>query len=158
MIFTLLFPAMHSSMAQAPTIEWSTAFDFWLGEWQCQWNNAEGEMITGSNSITRIMGGRVIQERFSDPSANFEGMSLTVLDPRDTLWHQAWADSDGSYFDFVGSVDGEHRIFSTHAGTVVQRMVFSDIRADSFQWDWEKSTDGGTTWTLNWRIHYTRKK
>jgi len=27
-----------------------------------------------------------------------------------------------------------------------------------FDWNWERSDDGGATWQVNWNIHYTRKK
>ena len=76
-------------------------------------------------------------------------------------WHQAWADNQGGYFDFIGEIDGEKRIFKTSAKKikdkiVVQRMVFYDIKEKSFTWDWESSNDGGKTWKLNWQIHYTK--
>jgi hypothetical protein len=37
------------------------------------------------------------------------------------------------------------------------RMVFTNIKPDSFDWRWEASTDGGKTWQVNWPIHYKRK-
>ena len=41
---------------------------------------------------------------------------------------------------------------------VKMRMVFKNIRSDSLDWSWERSTDGGKTWTVQWPIHYTRRK
>jgi hypothetical protein len=35
-------------------------------------------------------------------------------------------------------------------------MVFKNIKANAFTWDWESSVDGGETWKLNWRINYSR--
>ncbi len=35
-------------------------------------------------------------------------------------------------------------------------MVFSDIEADAFRWRWERSEDGGTTWSELWVIDYRR--
>jgi len=37
------------------------------------------------------------------------------------------------------------------------RMIFYNIKKDSFDWSWEASTDGGATWKSNWLIHYKRK-
>jgi hypothetical protein len=37
-------------------------------------------------------------------------------------------------------------------------MVFFNIKPDSLDWSWEASTDGGKTWTVQWPIHYARKK
>jgi hypothetical protein len=37
-------------------------------------------------------------------------------------------------------------------------MVFYNIKADSFTWDWETSKDGGENFQLSWRISYQRKE
>jgi hypothetical protein len=38
-----------------------------------------------------------------------------------------------------------------------QRMVWYDIEADRFLWNWERSDDGGQTWRVLWKIDYTRR-
>ncbi|MEQ1923390.1 MAG: hypothetical protein ABL952_12860, partial [Pyrinomonadaceae bacterium] len=40
---------------------------------------------------------------------------------------------------------------------VKQRMIFSNIRTDSIEWNWESSTDDGKTWKTNWKINYKRR-
>ena len=40
----------------------------------------------------------------------------------------------------------------------VNRMRYHDIKKDSFEWDWETSTDNAATWTTSWHIRYERKK
>jgi hypothetical protein len=37
-------------------------------------------------------------------------------------------------------------------------MVYKNISADSFDWSWEQSKDGGQSWMVIWPIHYSRKK
>jgi hypothetical protein len=37
-----------------------------------------------------------------------------------------------------------------------KRMVFSGIEADTFDWRWERSVDGGETWEPPWTIDYHR--
>jgi len=93
----------------------------------------------------------------------FQGMSVSVSDPTRNIWKQTWVDNQGSYLDFEGTFDGEKRIFVRRFTTpegmeMIQRMVFSNISEDSFMWDWESSTDEGSTWNLNWRVQYTRHK
>ena len=39
---------------------------------------------------------------------------------------------------------------------LIQRMVFYNISKDKFDWNWESSKDNGKTWTLNWKLNYTR--
>ncbi|HEX6286691.1 MAG TPA: DUF1579 family protein, partial [Acidimicrobiia bacterium] len=78
------------------------------------------------------------------------------------LWRQTWVDSAGGYIVLSGSYDGETMELRTEAAeregeTVVQRMVFSDIDADSLQWSWQGSRDGGATWNDLWNISYRRR-
>lgn len=107
----------------------------------------------------------VIQENFralTGAYAGMKGTSLSVYNPQTKTWKQAWADNQGSYFDFTGVVENGQRIFQTEeqtladGRTLIQRMRFYDIEQDTLTWDWESSFDGGVTWTLNWRIFYRR--
>ena len=42
--------------------------------------------------------------------------------------------------------------------TLINRMVFRNITANSLDWDWQTSADGGKTWKDLWNIHYARKQ
>ncbi|CAM5788282.1 hypothetical protein [Rhizobacter fulvus] len=154
--------AAASAPAAAP--QPADLFDFWLGDWSLTWKNADGSTGTGRNRITRILDGRVIQEDFealTDPSPPLlKGRSLSVLN--NGVWRQSWVDNQGGFFAFSARVDGERRLFVTEprtlrdGRTLVQRMVFHTITPVSLTWDWERSEDGGRTWTRDWRVHYTR--
>lgn len=39
---------------------------------------------------------------------------------------------------------------------ITQRMVFYNISENTFDWNWESSTDNGENWKLNWKIKYSR--
>ena len=154
--------ACHVS-AQSLAVQDSTLFDFWVGEWDLTWTNADGKTDKGTNSIRKILDGKVIQENFSEAHGSFKGTSITVYNPTKKTWHQAWADNRGGYYDFEGAVEEKKRIFKTQTKNVngekvIQRMVFYDIAPDALTWDWEISKDGGATWQLQWRIYYTKKK
>ena len=141
-------------------------FDFWVGEWEVTWNEADGKKGKGLNTISKTLDENVINENFrilEGQSKGFKGTSISVYQPRQKRWKQAWADNQGGYFDFVGETDNGKRIFKTQPikngdNEVISRMVFKDIKKDSFVWDWESSVDGGKTWKLNWQINYKRKK
>ena len=132
--------------------------DFWLGLWNVSW----GEGQFGTNHITRILDGRVIQESFDgQPTMPFRGMSLSVYSPKLKKWQQTWADSEGNYWHFLGGLEGQQVILTTTdviEGQPVQlRMRFYNIAQDTFDWLWERSDDGGQTWQAKWQIHYQRK-
>ena len=46
-----------------------------------------------------------------------------------------------------GEVDGTPAIF---------RMRWENIEANSFDWRWQRSVDGGETWTSLWELEYRR--
>jgi len=157
-----LFLFSLSSGAFAQHID-QTSFDFWIGEWELEWQKGDGTTGQGTNSIVRILDGKAIQENFEDPGSGFKGMSLSVFNTTTKKWHQAWADNAGGYFSFTGSISDGNPVFSTTPvkqgeKKVMQRMLFKDITKDSLVWDWEKTEDDGAHWKLQWRIHYKRKK
>lgn len=152
-----------SLCAQVKNAEDSTLFDFWVGEWELEWKNADGTKAYGSNRIEKTLDGKVIQENFHDPKGGFKGTSISVYNSKKKTWHQAWADNQGGYYDFEGTVEEDKPIFKTKAKEVngkviIQRMVFYNIKPSSLTWDWELSKDGGKTWELQWQILYTRKR
>lgn len=132
-----------------------TFFDFWLGEWDCTW----GEDGKATNHVVRIMDGKVIQENFSAP--DLQGMSVSVYDPERRLWCQTWVDNNGSYLDFTGNFESGKMILVRNAivrgEACQQRMVWYNITANEFDWNWERSDDGGNTWRVLWQIKYQRQ-
>ena len=135
------------------------ALDFWLGDWELSWDG-DGH---GTNTIRRILDDRVIEETFDGRDADgvLLGRSVSVLDRRDGRWRQTWVDSTGAYLDFIGvEVDGRisfQREAVIDGASVVQRMVWLDVRPDGMRWQWQRSGDGGATWAVVWEIGYGRE-
>ncbi len=134
--------------------------DFWVGSWKCQ-----GEMTSptgqktptsATNHVVRILDAHVIQENFRMKGLN--GMSVSAYDPNRKMWHQTWVDNGGAYIALNGAFSDGQMILSTQASPRggIQRMVFSAITANSFDWNWQGSKDGGKTWRTQWHLHYTR--
>jgi hypothetical protein len=130
-------------------------FDFWLGCWELRW---EGDG-RGVNEIVSILDDRVILERFDGrPSIPLAGMSVSVFDEETGRWRQTWVDSDGSYLDFAGGLDGDRMVLERErADGRRQRMVWSDIEPEALHWSWEHSDDAGRSWTVDWAIDYRRR-
>lgn len=142
----------------------STLFDFWLGDWEASWQENGSVKVLGENHLSRDFKGWVIHEQFKvndGASKGFEGASWTVFNKREQKWLQTWVDNGGAYMAFDGKLDGNNRIFERttidkKGNSLMQRMVFKDIKPESFTWDWESSADGGKTWKLSWQIFYKR--
>jgi hypothetical protein len=161
LLILLSFPLIAQELPDNP----ENHYDFWVGKWAASWDEGDGKRGTGTNEIIKTLDGKVVQENFkilTGQSAGFLGTSISVYQTQTQSWKQSWADNQGGFFYFIGKTDGDKRIFQTElrerpdGAMFTQRMVFYDITKDAFTWDWEASTDGGTTWTRNWRIDYQR--
>jgi hypothetical protein len=139
-----------------------TELDFWLGDWAVTWDGGHG-----TNRIRRVLRGWVIEEEFAEADVcvgaeSLHGRSWSVFDPTRQAWRQTRVDNRGSYLELVGRrVDGWfafERAAPERGPEARQRMVFRDLAADSFQWTWEASADGGATWAVRWAIEYRRQR
>ncbi|MEO8168402.1 MAG: hypothetical protein ABI623_09150, partial [bacterium] len=136
-------------------------FDFWIGEWNLSWTSKDGKNEEGMNTITKLYGDCVIKEDFKDPNSNFVGMSISTYSVAEKKWKQTWVDNNGSYLDFAGGFSNDRMTLQRKAQMkgkeFLQRMQWYNITARSLDWNWERSDDSGKTWTVIWKIHYTRK-
>lgn len=135
-------------------------FDFWLGEWDCSWDDGDHRQLA-TNSVYLDLGGKVVVENFDGrPSLDFQGLSFSVYDRNARCWKQTWVDSDGNYLDFVGSFENGvmelRRSGEVDGATARFRMRWENIERDSFDWSWQRSDDDGETWTSLWEMEYSR--
>ncbi len=149
-------PAPSPPPGSAPEVR---QFDFWLGEWDVAW----GEGKRGANRIEAILNGCVIQENFDGaPGTPLKGMSVSTYDARRKCWRQTWVDDAGNYWAFTGGFQDSRMTLATDDLTaegkpIKLRMVWYNLAPDELDWNWEKSEDGGLTWTALWQLHYTRR-
>lgn len=139
-------------------------FDFWIGEWKLEWKDQSGKIQFGTNSITKILDGCVIEENFDGgESMPLKGKSNSVYNSFTKKWYQTWVDNTGGYLDFIGSFVNDKMILNREyidqsGKRIMQRMVWYNISKNELDWNWERSEDEGKTWEVKWKIHYTRKK
>jgi hypothetical protein len=134
-------------------------FDFWIGSWQVT-DPSDGS--TGRNTVRRILGGKVLEERFTFPGPDgktFRGRSHTAhVDGRG--WCQTWVDSTGLYLDFVGGVVGDIMRLERRAVVdgipVTQRMEWSSVTSYSLVWQWMRAPEHTDDFALLWRLEYVR--
>lgn len=162
-VFLLIFISISFAQVESKLDEnW---LDFWVGKWKLEWKDKDGTTGKGSNEIKKILSKKVIYEKFEAKKGalkGFKGRSFSVIDASTGKWKQTWVDNQNGYLEFIGSQEGDKKIFSRKSVnnkgiSVIQRMVFKDIKENSFTWDWELSQDDGKTWILNWQIFYSKK-
>lgn len=140
--------------------------DFWVGEWDLSWTNADGSTDGGSNSISRDeYGDCVIYERFS--SSQFQGMSVSTFFAPSGVWRQTWVDDTGGYFALVGGPSDDPDVHFQFTNTRLSdeapwlRMIWQNVTDDSLVWRWQSlpaDADPETDeWQDRWIINYQRK-
>jgi len=152
--------ASYSQNNQKPcTAAEASQFDFWVGNWDLY----SADTLTGTNTIYKVMDGCAVQENFESNKTGYSGKSWSMYDPKQKRWEQTWIDNQGSFIYLTGSFENNSMTLTTmpkkikNGKEVVYRMRYHNISKDSFDWDWESTSDNGTTWVSGWHIHYKRK-
>jgi hypothetical protein len=162
LIFSSIAFPQEDGNSKPCTMPEARQFDFWIGKWKGEWKNPDGSKAEGKNIINQALGGCVIEENFDgNPGNDLVGKSFSVYNPRKNLWQQTWVDNYGSYLVFTGGYEEDkmtlvREVVNPEGKKIMQRMIFYNIDENSFDWNWEKSTDEGKNWELSWKIHYTR--
>lgn len=136
--------------------------DFWVGEWEGEFDLPGGGKGHATNRITNNEFGRcVIAEHFTAPTGS--GASFGTWDRVGRRWVQTWVDVFGAYITLAGGpvARGPTRfelrttepIGANHAH---YRMIWEDVKADSFTWRWQARQDDGG-YRDAWVIRYRRK-
>ena len=139
--------------------------DFWVGEWTAEWTNPDGTKGTGTNRITRDeYGSCVITERYHSNDGTLDGFSVSTYRPGLKQWRQTWVDAQGGHFDLVGgpATAPDHSFYfenkRINETQPFQRMIFQDVKPDSFTWRWQMRPTVGDPWSDSWVIHYRRQR
>jgi hypothetical protein len=137
------------------------SFDFWIGEWEVRWTDADGVAQTGTNSVSRV--GDTVRELFCAPEAGgpYIGASVSRWDDDADVWVQDYWDNRGYTAVFRGSSSSGQMVLE-HTSDVVEtaaltRLVWSDILDSSITWEYQRRTDAGA-WETTWRILYSRRE
>lgn len=153
---------MSATYVEPLTLELDAArqFDFWLGEWDCSWADGADRRVA-SNSVYLDLGGAVVVESFDGrPFLELQGMSFSVYDRDTRCWKQTWVDSEGTYLDFTGGFENGamelRRTAEVDGSPALFRVRWENIERDALDWSWQRSDDGGETWTSLWELEYSR--
>jgi hypothetical protein len=159
------FPAW----AQAPAAPACSAaeyrqLDFWVGDWDIEFDAGGGKVGHAANHITGDeYGGCVIAEHFTQPDIGYRGGSYSSFDGQTGRWRQTWVDNQGSVFVLDGGVvTGQPYRFELKTVDVRgpskahMRMIWQDVTANSLTWRWQALGPDGA-WKDNWVLRYKRR-
>ena len=120
-----------------------------------------GGQVAGSNSITAILAGCVLQENWVGAGGD-AGTSLNFYDPQKQAWRQLWVWRRGTTLELEGGlVDGKMVLTGRSvgkSGAAVENRITWTANADgTVRQLWESSSDSGTTWKASFDGLYRRK-
>jgi len=136
------------------------ALDFWLGEWHVA---APGSAPSAGSTVVLDLDNCVVVERW-DGGRGHIGENLFAYSDDDKKWHGMFADNEGRVHVFLDGEESQNQVrFSgpsqdSNGGSVLNRVTIRRIDVDNVEQAWEKSSDGGKTWTSAFLGHYTRKR
>jgi hypothetical protein len=148
-------PADHPDPALAEKLR---LFGQFVGDWtiDARYPQPDGSEIrrTGAVHFRWILGGRAIQDTFSNLQGNpprevAAGTTVRLYDPKQDAWLCVWVSPPQNVMrTFIGRpVDGEIVLEETTAGGHRERWIFSEITPQSFRWRAVDSPDDGKTWS-----------
>ena len=125
----------------------------------------EWEEFTGKSALWLALGGLgTIDDNIVDiPSGTYRGLTVRAFDPATQRWAIWWLDGrNPATIDppVRGGFEGDSGIFTgpdTFNGRPVTiRFRWLDIHSARPHWEQALSTDGGTSWEINWENFFTR--
>jgi hypothetical protein len=179
-IIGVSYPCISLSQTATPTPavhDGQHDFDFNIGVWHTLIRrvldpfagNSESVELNGTVTVRKVWGGKAeLEEIEADgPKGHWEALTLFLYNPSSQQWSQS----------FVNSKIGTLSLSSTNVGelkdgrvvlvgqdnsvsdkTILVKAVWSDIKADSHQYEEWYSNDAGTTWVRSFVANLTRLK
>lgn len=97
-----------------------------------------------------------------DGGKGHRGENLFAYSSDDKSWHGMFADNQGRVHVFEGKVaQGSAEFTGPSRGpngqTVLNRIKVVRVTTNKVEQSWEKSTDNGVTWKMEFRGEYARK-
>jgi hypothetical protein len=136
----------------------SRQLDFWLGEWTVMYPGMPG---SAASRVSLDLDQCLLTESW-DGGKGHSGKNLFAYSSDDKSWHGMFADNRGRVHVFEGRVAPGSAEFTgpsraPYGRPVLNRVKVVRLAANRVEQSWEKSTDNGATWTMEFHGEYSRK-
>ncbi len=135
----------------------SRQLDFWLGDWTVTYPGMPG---SAASKVSLALDKCLLTESW-DGGKGHSGKNMFAYSSDDKSWHGMFADNKGRVHVFEGKVaQGSAEFTGPSRGpdgqTVLNRIKVVRVTANKVEQSWEKSTDNGATWTMEFHGQYSR--
>ena len=137
----------------------SRQMDFWLGDWTVTYPGMSG---SSTSKVDVSLDNCLIVESW-DGGKGHRGQNMFAYSADDRGWRGMFADNQGRVHVFEGKVaQGSAEFTGPSRGpngeAVLNRIKVVRLSVDRVEQSWEKSADNGSTWKMEFRGEYSRKK
>ena len=173
-IICVSYPCVSLSQTPTPAVhDGQHDFDFNIGVWHTHIkrildpfaSSSESVELNGTVTVRKVWDGKAeLEEIEADgPKGHWEGLTLFLYNPSAHQWSQSFANSKvGTLSSNFGELrDGRVVLIgqdTVNDKTILVKAMWSDIKADSHQYEESYSNDGGTTWVRAFIANLTRLK
>lgn len=120
-------------------------FDFWVGEWEVTFVNAEGErQLAGNNTIQPLYNGCTLHEKWRGAGQS-QGESFNSYDASRGVWHQTWVDNSGTLLTLDGGLKDGAMVLSGEGPAV--GSTDPEVTRAKHRITWQPNEDGTVTQT-----------
>jgi hypothetical protein len=136
----------------------SRQLDFWLGDWSVTYPGMPGSAVS---KVSLDLDKCLLIETW-DGGKGHSGKNMFAYSSDDKRWHGMFADNQGRVHAFEGKVAQGSAEFTgpsrnPDGQTALNRIRVVRLAANKVDQSWEKSTDDGVTWTMEFHGEYSRK-
>jgi hypothetical protein len=157
--FCLAAPRAFSATEPGPCSANSDSrqLDFWLGDWTVTYPGMPG---SAASKVYLDLDKCLLVESW-DGGKGHSGKNMFAYSSDDKSWHGMFADNQGRVHLFEGKVAPGSAEFSgtsraPNGQTVLNKIKVVRVAANKVEQSWEKSTDNGATWTMEFHGEYSR--
>jgi hypothetical protein len=131
--------------------------DFWLGDWTVTYPGMPG---SAASKVDLSLDKCPLVESW-DGGKGHSGKNMFAYSSDDRNWHGMFTDNQGRVHIFEGKVtQGSAEFTGPSRGpdgqTVLNKIKVVRVAANKVEQSWEKSTDNGATWTMEFHGEYSR--
>jgi hypothetical protein len=155
-------PAMLVAQVSATcaTSSQARALDYWVGDWSV---SSGGKANSGQSRVSLSLDKCLVTEDWGSNTSSHDGQNALAYDALDRKWYGLFVDNDGRVHPLSGSVnagvaDLRGPSVEPDGSTTLNRVRILQISADRVEQSWEKSADKGKSWTMVFRMDYSRRK
>lgn len=133
-------------------------------DWQLNQNGEWHRQVGASWSFYAIQGNTAIRDEWQSnvsatQSAPGFGSQLRVYNPWTKTWSAAWLSSRARNLEFYSGTEIDNEVLFVSRPNEkgrITRVVFSELKKNSFNWKMQWSSNASETWTTVYKLQATR--